>query len=121
VKKLAPKRNSKNWTSAEFIKMICADDTVPCLTIVDGRYEKGDTAVTGKYAWKKGSVTVKDDQQMKKVVVVNALLAPMPKTFQEVRGQVTADYQNYLDKQWIAALREKYPVVVNKEVLQHVR
>jgi peptidyl-prolyl cis-trans isomerase SurA len=35
----------------------------------------------------------------------------------DVRGQVTNDYQDQLEKQWIATLREKYPVVINEEVL----
>ena len=32
------------------------------------------------------------------------------------RGKVTTDYQDYLEQQWVATLREKYPVVVNQEV-----
>jgi peptidyl-prolyl cis-trans isomerase SurA len=44
----------------------------------------------------------------------------MPKVLPEVRGQVTADYQNYLDQQWIAALRKKYPVTIDRNVLLHV-
>ena len=119
VKKLAAKRSSKKLSSAEFIKMVCPNDSVPCMTITDGRYEQGDTAVTGKFAWKKGSVTVSD--KGKKVVFVNAILAPAPKTLNEIRGQATADYQNYLDQQWIAELRTKYPVKINQEVLKNVR
>ncbi len=60
VKKLASKRSSKKWSAAEFIKMACPNDSVPCLTVTDGRYEKADTSVTGKFPWKKGSVTVSD-------------------------------------------------------------
>ncbi len=119
VKKLASKRYAKKWSAAEFIKMVCPNDSVPCMTVTDGRYEQSDTAVTGKFPWKKGSVTVSDGG--KKVVVVNALLAPMPKTLNEIRGQATADYQNYLDQQWIAELRTKYPVTINQEVLKNVR
>jgi len=121
VKKLAPKRSSKKWTSAEFIQMICPNDSVPCMTITDGRYEKADTAVTGKYPWKKGSMTTSDGAQGKKVVVVNSILAPMPKALNEIRGQATADYQNFLDQQWIAQLRAKYPVTINQEALKNVR
>jgi peptidyl-prolyl cis-trans isomerase SurA len=119
VKKLAPKRSSKKWSSAEFIKMVCLNDSVPCVTVTDGRYEQGDTAVTGKFPWKKGSMTVSD--MGKKVVVVNSILAPAPKTLNEIRGQATADYQNFLDQQWIAELRTKYPVTINQEVLKNVR
>jgi peptidyl-prolyl cis-trans isomerase SurA len=55
------------------------------------------------------------------VVFVNAIVAPAPKTLNEIRGQATADYQNYLDQQWIAELRTKYPVTINQEVLKNVR
>jgi peptidyl-prolyl cis-trans isomerase SurA len=119
VKKLASKRSLKKWTAAEFIKMACGNDSVPCLTVTDGRYEQGDTAVTGKFPWKKGSLTVRN--QGKKLIFVNTILPPMPKTLNEIRGQATADYQNYLDHQWIAELRAKYPVVINQEALKNVR
>jgi peptidyl-prolyl cis-trans isomerase SurA len=121
VIKLAKSRPAKKWTASEFIKQVCPQDSIPCMTITDGRYEKGDTNVTGHFKWQKGTVAISGNKGIKKVVVVNALLAPSPKTFQETRGQVTADYQNYLDQKWIAALRKKYPVIINREVLQHVR
>ena len=38
----------------------------------------------------------------------------------DVRGQVTTDYQDYLEAQWVAMLREKYAVVVNQEVLERL-
>ncbi len=119
VKKLASKRSSKKWSSAEFIKMVCPNDSVPCLTVTDGRYEKGDSAVTGRITWKKGSQIVSD--QGKKLVYVNSILPPMPKSLDEIRGQAIADYQNFLDQQWIAELRAKYPVTINQEVLKNVR
>ena len=37
-----------------------------------------------------------------------------------MKGLVIADYQNLLEERWIAELRKKYPVVVNKEVLETV-
>ncbi len=120
VSKLAKQRSGKKWTAPEFINLVCPGDSLPCLTVTDGHYERADTALTGNYKWKKGSVTVTGKDSLTKIVVVNALLAPMPKLLQEARGQITADYQNYLDQQWIAELRKKYPVTINRNVLQHV-
>ena len=34
---------------------------------------------------------------------------------------MTADYQNYLEKEWIASLRAKYPVEVNAAVLAKIK
>jgi peptidyl-prolyl cis-trans isomerase SurA len=42
---------------------------------------------------------------------------PEPKALKDIKGIVISDYQNYLEKNWIAELREKYPVVVNQKLL----
>lgn len=40
------------------------------------------------------------------------------KSFEEVRGQVIADYQQSLEDQWIKTLRAKYTVKVNDDELK---
>ena len=49
---------------------------------------------------------------------ITSIETPEQKELDEARGYVIADYQDYLEKQWIAALREKYEVVVNEDVLE---
>lgn len=41
-----------------------------------------------------------------------------PKSADDVRGKATAQYQDYLEAEWIADLKEKYPVVINQEVVK---
>ncbi len=48
---------------------------------------------------------------------VEKLIPPTPKTLDEARGYVIADYQDELEKDWIATLQKKYPVTVNEDVL----
>jgi len=43
---------------------------------------------------------------------------PTAKTLEEARGFVVSDYQDYLEQQWDAQLRSKYPVVVNEKALK---
>ncbi len=38
----------------------------------------------------------------------------------ENRGAVIAEYQNYLEKNWVGELREKYNVIINRELLQAI-
>ena len=40
------------------------------------------------------------------------------KTFDEVRGQVVADYQQHLESEWIKTLRAKYNVKVNEDEIK---
>ena len=48
------------------------------------------------------------------------LLKKKPDSYEDVRGLVTADYQEMLEKRWVAELREKYPVEIYKDVLETV-
>ena len=40
------------------------------------------------------------------------------RSFEDARGLVINDYQNYLEEKWIAQLKKKYPVKVNEKVFQ---
>ena len=42
------------------------------------------------------------------------------KKLREVRGSVAAKYQDYLMKQWIQELREKYKIVYNENVFNQL-
>ncbi len=119
--KLGKKRAKENWPASEFVKKICPNDTNKCVEVSDQKFEKGETLPFGGFTWKKGfTKTVKEGNTFK-VITVNALIPPMPKSFNEIQGQVTSDYQNFLDKQWIETLRVKYPVIINHDVLQQVK
>ena len=52
--------------------------------------------------------------------VVGKLIAK-PEDYTDVRGLVTADYQEFLEKEWIKSLRSKYEVKVNDEILKIVK
>ena len=74
--------------------------------------------------WKVGVVAtdIKDAKDGKvTVLVVNKVMEKTPKTIAEAKGMITADYQNYLEKEWLAYLKNKYTVKVNEEVLNTVK
>ena len=41
--------------------------------------------------------------------------------YEEVKGLVLSDYQSYLEQEWLAMLRKKYPVVINQSLLSQLR
>jgi peptidyl-prolyl cis-trans isomerase SurA len=49
------------------------------------------------------------------------MLKNTPENYTDVRGLVTADYQEFLEKEWIAALRAKYQVTVDQNILKTVK
>lgn len=97
-------------------------DSVQYVKVEHGLWKMGKHAAVDKYGFKvKGDKAkgdeVKGDEEWPIVVAVGKVIKA-PQTYEDERGKVTTDYQDYLEKQWIAKLREKYDVVVNKEVLE---
>ena len=67
------------------------------------------------------SDVVQTDKNEYVVVAVKKIIQPEPMKFQEARGKIMNDYQDYLEKQWIARLRQKYPVKVNQKILKKIK
>ncbi len=96
------------------------NDSIKVLTVTHKKFSEGDNDIIDKIKWKKG-ISKNMNQNGKTVfVVVHSKLAPEPKSFNEAKGLITAAYQDYLEKEWIKQLREKYPVVINEEVLKSI-
>jgi peptidyl-prolyl cis-trans isomerase SurA len=64
---------------------------------------------------------VQDSDERFGFVVVKGVVGPEPKTLSEARGIITADYQNYLEQEWLKELRNKYTVTVNQDVLSTIK
>ena len=85
-------------------------------------FNKGENEFVDKN-WNPGtSLDFKSEKDKKTVIIVTAkLLKPEPKSYVDSKGMVTADYQNYLEKEWIASLKAKYPVNIDKAVLSTIK
>ncbi len=46
---------------------------------------------------------------------IKDILPPGPMSFEEARSAIISDYQTYLEKDWVAQLKKKYPVKVNEK------
>ena len=51
------------------------------------------------------------------VIKINEILEPLVKDLNEAKGIVTSDYQSFLEKEWLSNLKNKYPVVIHKDIL----
>lgn len=91
-------------------------DSVTYVRVEHGLWTKGKNAAVDKYAFKDKAAEYTPTEEFPFVIPVGKVIKA-PQEYTDVRGQVTTDYQDYLEKLWVEALREKYPVVVNEEVL----
>ena len=91
-------------------------DSVTYVRIEKGLWTKGKNGAVDKYGFKNKETDYTPAEEFPIVVPVGKVIKA-PQEYTDVRGQVTTDYQDHLEKLWVATLREKYPVVVNKDVL----
>ncbi len=96
-------------------------DSLQKLTIETAKFSRKENKLIDSIAWTPG-LTADIIQQGSTVFVnVRKVLKPEVKELNDARGLITADYQNYLEKEWIESLKAKYPVEVNKDVLAKIK
>jgi peptidyl-prolyl cis-trans isomerase SurA len=105
----------------EFKKKVAAGDTLKSDDLKKFKsvqpfrnYEKGESKVIDKVSWATGMHEVEVDKIFY-LVDVARLVAPGIKSFEEARAGIISDYQNELEKNWLATLRKKYPVAINSK------
>lgn len=104
---------------AEVLRTTFNSDSVWRIRVEKGIFKEGDNAFIDKMVFKKDT-TVSQFKDFPIDAVYGKLLKKKPESYKDVRGLVTADYQEMLEKQWVAELRKKYPFEVYKDVLETV-
>lgn len=84
-------------------------------------YAKGDNARIDQMEWTAGTTEVIAQNDEVVTLVIDEIIAPQPKSLNEARGLIIADYQNELEKEWVEALRGKYEVVINQKVVESIK
>lgn len=104
---------------AEKLRVTFNNDSVLRIRVEKGIFKAGDNAFIDKMVFKKDTV-VTPVKNFPIDAVYGKILKRKPESYEDVRGLVTADYQDQLEKQWVADLRKKYPVEVYYDVLKTV-
>ncbi len=117
------KRVSKIISKASFGKKITNDDLLAqlnqeeeVLKIKTGLYEQGENEIVDKLVWKKENNT-----NTKLILFKGEKMNPEVKKFENCKGLVISDYQDFLDKEWIKSLREQYNIQINNAVLSSLK
>lgn len=90
------------------------------LSFESNKYELQDHPLVEKMDWNKHMSDNLEEDGKVLFLVKQKILKPEPKELDECRGLVTADYQNYLETDWIKTLRSKYTIQVNREMLSDI-
>ncbi|MEO8760576.1 MAG: peptidylprolyl isomerase, partial [Bacteroidia bacterium] len=116
VKKMLVAKKTEKEITEKLNKKNALDVSVENVTFLKGENKDVDAN------WKQGiAPEIKQADGKVNIIVVNKLTPKTPKKLAECRGMVTSDYQNYLEKDWIANLRNNHKIVVNQEVLNTVK
>ena len=117
VKKAVKKQPQKEWVKV--IREALNSDSLMQVKMVRGPFKAGKNVYADYYAFNQGE---RPDTVAGFPVtgVVGKLQKKGPDTYDDVRGPVTADYQNHLERLWVKELRKKYPVVLYPEALDTV-
>ena len=117
VKKVIKKQPQSEWVQS--IRNAYNSDSLIQVRMVRGPFTVGKSVHADYYAFGIGE---RPDTVPSFPVtgVVGKLQKKGPDTYEDVRGEVTADYQAQLEKLWVSELRKRYTVTLYPEVLATV-
>ena len=95
-------------------------DSVMYARVERGLWKQGANGAVDKYGFKVKGAEYTPTEEYPIVLLVGKVIKS-PVEYTDERGKVTTDYQDYLEKLWVAKLREKYPVVINQEVWNSIQ
>lgn len=84
-----------------------------------GNFQREDRPALKEIEWKPGHYTAQSGN-IYHLVVVTKLIPAGALSFEDARTSIVSEYQNELEKNWLAALRKKYPVKVNDKTKKYV-
>ncbi len=127
LSKMLKKKVSKGYTEEFILTKLNKKDSMAVELVKKAVFSKGDYALvdeadqTLKFFSTENIKTPLIYQKDNKLVFVPKVLSKQSKKLEEAKGQITADYQDFLEKEWIKKLRKKYPVQLNNEVWENIK
>ena len=106
-----------DWNEA--LRKTFNNDSVLRIRVEKGLFKKGDNALIDREVFKKQDAKV-DSVKGFPIDATYGKIIKAPQTYADVRGLVTADLQDELEREWVADLRRRYTFTVNEDVLKTV-
>lgn len=114
--KLKKKGKLKNDSIINFLN----NDSQLNLQFEEGKKTLTDHPVLKNEQWKQGINKPKIIDNKYHFVVIKNKIPAGPKKLNEAEGTITAAYQQYLEKEWLKELADRYPIEINYDVLYSI-
>lgn len=111
---------SKNMKLDQIKSLVNGNDKIDVIftsDVMDAEHQ----ALPEAFEFKKGVSKIYKHNDSFVVVKVNEVLPKEQKSFNEAKGKVISDYQNYKEEKWLNDLKAKYVVKVNEDVLSDIK
>lgn len=110
-------KNEEDWAKAIVAEL--NTDSVKAIRIERGIFKQGDNQNVDNLIFKDKSKALKPQKDYPETDVLGKIYKK-PRTYKDVRGMVTSEYQNMKEKEWVESLRAKFAVKVNDDVVETV-
>lgn len=87
--------------------------------LTEGLFGRGENAVLDATTWQKGEYELQQDGKWHWVIIHEIQPARL-KELNETRGIVIADYQQFLEAQWLKELESRYPLRLEQKVFDEL-
>lgn len=95
-------------------------DTVKLVRVEKGLYKRGENESVDALAFTKKGKQI-ENEVFPVVFLQGKMLKNGPESYEDVRGMVISDYQNYLEQKWIELLRQENEIEIDLDVLKTVK
>ncbi len=111
----------KKKKSIDFIKEQLNKDNKVSIMVKTGVFEEGSEALPKYSKLNVGISDVIKDGNYYFVIDVLKKMPKGPKTFEETKGKVINDYQQYLESKWVDELKKEFTISIDKGVFSQVK
>ncbi len=118
AKKVA--KMAQKGTTTEEVEAKFNEESQLVVVAESAKYSKGQNKAVDKITWLKGATLVEHIDGRYYVVHIKDVLQPEPRKLEESRGMVISDYQSKLEADWIADLKQRFPVTINEDVFRSI-
>ncbi|NNM22473.1 MAG: peptidylprolyl isomerase [Flavobacteriaceae bacterium] len=107
--------------SGEEIKNELNSEEEVNVLLTEGIYEVGHRQLPADFEVKPGISKVYSENNTHTIVRVKEVIPPGPKSFEDVKGKVQSDYQDFVEAAWMEELKSKHKVEINQKTLKRLK